>query len=205
MNVRLVWLAAALVACSPDSESTTPTPATPGDGPYPAILPEHAGYDHDDGRGREGELMNAFVLPDQHGNAVDFRQFLGFVTVIDVGAVWCQPCQEAASTFQALSEELAEVGPAWTVSVLVQDANAGPPSVNDANEWAEAFAIDAPVLADELQDNLGAWDLREWPTTFFVAPDGTIVRRADGRVDDAEISAEVARLLQQYAGQLREE
>lgn len=169
-------------------------------GPYPDFLSEYQDYSAD-GTGEVGESMNAFVLTDQHGDELDFRQLLGFVTVIDVGAVWCVPCQQSATTAQALQDELGDQS--WVVQVLVQDATGGPPGIDDAEEWADRYGLELPVLADELQENLVQWAIFAWPTAFIVAPDGEILVRSDGALTDEQIVELTRDALQTHASELR--
>jgi len=171
------------------------------DGPYPEILAEYRDY-KSLGSGQEGERMNPFALMDQRGDELDYRQLLGYVTVLDVGAVWCIPCQESASTAQSLQADIGER--AWVVQILVQDASSGPPGPEDAQAWAEEFDLELPVLADSLQENLVQWAIFAWPTVFVVAPDGEILTRSDGALTDEEIAGLVADALQTHAGDIRE-
>ncbi len=153
---------------------------------WPEVAAEYADYTGTGG-GAIGDHVAAFALVDQHGDPVDYRQFLGQVQVIDIAGVWCLPCQEAAETSQEVFDTLQSTSGAWLLTVLVQNVAGGPPGADDAGEWADTFSLDYPVLADELQAQQGDWALSEWPTYLFVAPDGEIVDRSDGGLPDAEI------------------
>ena len=157
MSPRLASAAALLtMACGPTDR------ARPDNG-WPPILDEHRSY-VGTGGAQPGDRIAAFSLPDQHGAETDLRQFLGFVTVIEVGATWCVPCQDAARTQQAFLEEL-QVDPVWILSVLAQDASGGPPDPGDAAVWAQQFGLELPVLADVLQERQQDWSVGSWPTT----------------------------------------
>jgi thiol-disulfide isomerase/thioredoxin len=166
------------------------------------MLPEHEGYTGD-GSGQVGDHIDAFLLPDQFGDAVDYRQFLGFVTVIELGATWCSPCQEAARTQQDFAVSLASAGPTWVISMLLQDINAGPPDTGDTAQWALEFDLDLPVLADELQTHQNAWGITAWPTSLVVAPDGTVLSRHEGATDETVLEADVLQALVNWADLLQ--
>jgi thiol-disulfide isomerase/thioredoxin len=173
----------------------------PSGGPWLDTLPEYADYTGTGG-GDVGDHVAPFLLVDQEGRSVDTRQFLGSVHVIDVAGVWCEPCQESAATSEVLSSELAGLRGSWLVTVLVQDLRGGPPGDDDAASWADTFELSYPVLADELQETLDDWEVHEWPTLLFVAPDGEIVDRADGRVPDDEVLARVQAVVDSHGDRI---
>jgi len=154
-------------------------------GAYPALDARYEDY-ASDGTGQVGERMNPFVLPDQHGDLVDFRQFLGAPVVIDVGALWCEPCKEAAQTSPSLFADL-QAQDGWLITVLAQNVGGGVPSVGDCADWADTYGLDYPVLADEIQEWTDRWKIRAWPTWFVVAADGEIVERLEGPQDEATL------------------
>lgn len=171
------------------------------DDAWPPILDEYADY-QGTGGAQPGDRIAPFRLPDQTGADTDFRQFLGFVTVIQVGALWSAPCQEAAQTQQAFFEDLNR-DPAWILSVLVQGTSGGPPDVGDAATWAQRFGLELPVLADLFQEHQVDWQIEAWPTTLIVAPDGTVLVRHDDVVTEDRITEDVAQALQDHAAMLR--
>ncbi len=189
--MHLAFLLPMLAACTQSVET---------EGPYPAILPEYEDY-RSSGTGQQGERMNPFSLPDQNGDGLDYRQLLGYVTVVDVGAIWCAPCQESAATAQALQDALGDQ--AWVLQILVQDASSGPPGSDDGAQWADQFGLDLPVLADTLQENMALWQITAWPTVFVIAPDGEILVRSDGALPDDEVLIIARDALDEYAGDLR--
>ena len=144
----------------------------------PEVDPAYFDYESD-GTGAPGEAMNPFVLPDANGDLVDYRRFLGDELVMDVAGVWCIPCREAAAESVALNAKLSTQG-ASLATVLVQNVDAGPPSVDDAREWTDVHGLDYPVVADETQLWMDTWRISQWPTWFVMRSDGVISARVDG-------------------------
>lgn len=168
---------------------------------WPPVLEEWADYQ---GQGAEvGTPIEPFVLPDQTGVDVDFRQFLGFVMVIELGATWCVPCQEFAMEQQGLHDRLNAEHGAWVLTVLGQERSGGPPDVGDAANWAAQFGLALPVIADIGYGQQQRWSVTTWPTTLVVAPDGTVLHRHQEAVPLEQLEEEVADAASTYADLLR--
>jgi len=177
-------------------------PSSYADNGYPNILDENADYTGDGSDRRD--FIHTFDMVDQHGNRVDFRQFLGYVTILDVSAEWCPPCRAAAETAQEVSDAIQALGPAYYVQVISQD-NAGEPAVQStAARWSNDFDLDLPVLADEGELFMEQIGLESFPTFFVVRPTGEIDRRQGGALSDQQIVAWVEYLLDDEANNLRE-
>ena len=195
-TLSIAALTACLAGCKASVGSSQP------DNEWPAILDVYRDYEGTGG-GQPGDRISPFTLPDQTASETDFRQFLGFVTVIDVGALWCVPCLEAAQTQQVFFEEL-QSDPVWILSVLVQDQSGGPPDPADGSAWAQQFGLQLPVLVDLFQEQQTDWDITTWPTALVIAPNGTVLTRYDGVTTEEQIAADVAQALQDHAADLRE-
>ena len=196
MRLLLPALTLPILACGTDR---APQP----DNRWPSI--DARWIDYQGAGATVGEPLGGFVLADQHGDATDFRQFLGAVTVIEIGATWCAPCQDFAAEQQVLHEALQTDGPVWVLTVLVQEASGGPPTVDDAMDWAQAFDLTVPVLADELQEQQDSWAVTAWPTTLVVAPDGTVLNRHETPTDPGTLADEVRAALADHADDLRKD
>lgn len=195
-------LAPLVVALSTGCTAALPLPADPGPSPWPELPAEAEDYA---GQGATvGSTLGAFRLPDQHGEAVDYRQFLGFATVIAVDWGWAGPSQDAAATRAALQASLQQADAAWVITVIVEGTETGPPGPEAALSWTDLFGLeDLPVVADIAWEQRLDWAI-EGPTTLVVAPDGTVVHRHEAPVDDATLTVEVRALLDGWSGPLRD-
>lgn len=151
-----------------------------------------------------GDALQEWSLLDQHGCRTDWQQFLGAVTMLDVSSVWCGPCNEAAASSMEVFEAIrAQHRAAWLITVLVQDEFAGPATVSDAEEWAERYALEYPVVVDEGEAVRNAYGVIAFPVFLFIAPTGEVYERIEGKPEDAEILELLRFGLEEWAGDLR--
>jgi len=97
------------------------------------------------GRG-EGDVPPDFSLRDQDGQDVTLWEHHGKVIVLDVFASWCGPCQDHAPDGEALWAD--HDGEVVVLALMQQDAVGQPPTVADAQAWADAYDLTHPVLPD---------------------------------------------------------
>lgn len=120
------------------------------------------------------------------GETVDVADLRGRTIFLNVWAPWCPPCRAEMPSIQRLYEQVAEDGVAF---LLVYRE-----SPEDARRVVESMGLDLPV--HHVREFPADWGVRAYPTTFVVAPDGTVVLRHTGAADwDAEPVAEFLREL----------
>lgn len=160
-------------------------------GRWPAVVEPWEDYA---GTGAEvGDALVPFVLPDQYGDEVDYRQFLGFVTVVVVDAAWSPHSQQSAGERQAFQDALQADHPTWVITVLTEQGVGQPPSPPDAAAWADLHGlVHTPVLADVQWALNTTLRVDAVPTVLVVAPDGTVRARITGSDHEAAVTAEVA-------------
>lgn len=170
---------------------------------YPTILEENEDY-LGEGSARRDLIHSFGEMVDQNGNNVDFRQFLGYTVILDVSAEWCGPCQAAAATAQAESEELQEMGAVYYIQILGQDSEGLPATEETAARWADTYGLELPVLADGGNAFDTTIELASWPTFFVLRPDGEIDHRQGGAVSAERMVAWVEYLLRNEDGNFRD-
>ena len=131
---------------------------------------------------------------DQHGDEVDIYDFANFTNnesgepsfiIVDMSAQWCGPCHNMAEWISGVDNSdtlpYQQVYPSlrdkvhslrvWWITIIVEDANGGPPTVGDTSSWAQAHQ-DAyiPVLADETQQIRDTYNAGQYPFVFLVDP-----------------------------------
>ena len=86
-----------------------------------------------------------FSAIDAEGSDVEFYNLKNKPIVIDIGAMWCGPCQLAASDIQEIQDKYSEDELIY-LTLLVDNLSGEEPTVSDLNRWKEQFDIDdAPV------------------------------------------------------------
>lgn len=127
-----------------DSEDTAPDWVAP-ENSWPTAMPP-------DGLAAEGfaqgQVPPDFLLLDQYGAQVALWQFYGLVVVVDLSTMWCAPCRQIAGGIEETYEAYKDQGFIY-LSVLSQNLDNQPPTLDDLVEWAEYYGITAPILSDD--------------------------------------------------------
>ena len=92
-----------------------------------------------------GDVSNNWTKSDQFGDDLDLHDFYGQVILIDIGAEWCVPCQNAAPEAQDTYEELRDRGFIVLNLLLDGTTNDTPP---DVDRWLEAYDLTFPIFDD---------------------------------------------------------
>jgi len=123
----------------------------------------------------EGQVPSDFRLIDQFGAEVSLWQFYGQWIVLDFSTIWCSPCQDLAALSGETHEIYASHGFEY-LSLLSQNMDYEPPTLEEVQAWADAFEMHTPVLADPVgwTENFvkGA---SGFPRLVIVGPDMRIV------------------------------
>ena len=133
-----------------------------------------------------GQIAPNLQLVDQFGNQVQLHQFYGYVVVIGMGAVWCGPCQSAASSSQHLWEQHIDDGVVF-LEILLEGAGQGSnPTNNDLSNWATNFDLEYPVVMGSPQANI-----QSYPTFAFIGRDMRVSNVQAGFPGDSAIASQV--------------
>tara|TARA_Y100001970_G_scaffold271481_1_gene366928 strand:- start:51980 stop:52540 length:561 start_codon:yes stop_codon:yes gene_type:complete len=95
--------------------------------------------------------------------------------VLDFSAMWCGPCNQAASEVEELYR-LYEKEDLVYLTVLIENRQGQPPTSDDIKWWLEEWGIiESPVLGSDrsLLNNgeTSGWFLGGWPTFYFINKD----------------------------------
>lgn len=127
-----------------------------------------------------GDTIPDFMSIDQYEQAVPFYTFYGYVVILDFVAGWCEPCQLVASGSQDFWVENRLDGVLVVHQVLDDYQADGFVGAAFQRRWAEAYALDLPVVLDEEQRAYGGfWDagLTDGSIPFQVVLDRDFVIR----------------------------
>ena len=153
-------------------------------GYWPYQPEKDAGVGPEEASLQVGAPMARVELLDQFGEMVDLYDFSkqGKLTIVDVSAIWCGPCNGMASwlseqgdsygwgdQYPTIAEKIHSGKVQW-ITVLGQDNQGNIPDVNDLARWYEDYPDPyIPVLADT--DNslfANSYLSGGWPTVFLL-------------------------------------
>lgn len=114
-------------------------------------------------------------LPNLDEEIVDLSNFRGDVVVVNFWATWCPPCRREMPSLERLKNKMEAEG----VTVLAVNIGEDADTVFSFLGTVEPSPT-FPLLFDSDAASLEDWGVKGLPTTFVVAPDGSIAYRAVG-------------------------
>jgi thiol-disulfide isomerase/thioredoxin len=143
----------------------------------------------EDGFMELGDVPNDVELVDQYGRTVELYQFYGSPVLVEVSAVWCPSCQQAAESSNDLWQDYRGDGVVF-LTLMLEDANGAEADADDATMWADFYGLEDPVLAS--QGGSGLADFRSrisgLPTIIMLDRELTVVEASEGYPGDAVLS-----------------
>ena len=115
----------------------------------------------------QGDVPHDFRMMDQHGDEVSLWQFYGNVILLDISTMWCGPCQQIARHVDETWKDYREQGFVY-LTVLPEDTEKNLVDTDDLNEWADAFGINAPILADHEGYGYAVEPTQQWPVLMLI-------------------------------------
>lgn len=129
-----------------------------------------------------------FSLASRDGRTVTLSGQKGRVVLVNFWATWCDSCKEELPVLEELQRARAGDGfELLAVSVDDDPAKAVPP-------FAARRGLNFPILYGD-RKTMEDYAVRELPTTYLIAPDGTIARRYVGPLDAHAVQNDILALL----------
>ena len=122
--------------------------------------------------------------------SVRLSSYKGKVVVLNFWASWCPPCRTETPLLERWHRKISERG-GTVVGVDVLDVE------SDAQAFVRRFKVSYPQLRDAGVDELGTFDVVQYPETVVIDRRGRIAATARGAVDDAFFAAKVVPLLEE--------
>ncbi|MGC8838365.1 MAG: TlpA family protein disulfide reductase [Anaerolineae bacterium] len=135
-----------------------------------------------------GQQAPAFRLDLYGGGTLTSESLRGKVVVLHFWGSWCGPCREEAPTLRRLWEDYAPRGVQF-VGVSYKDVEA------KALAFLEQYGLGFPNGPDARLELSRAYRVRGVPETYLIGPDGTLVYKYIGPLDEAHFRRTVERLL----------
>jgi thiol-disulfide isomerase/thioredoxin len=195
MTLRLIPLAAALLCalagCARAPEGAADAPAAAADHAPSAAAEQGSPAAAPDAAAATGAVVQAtaehptLVLPTVDGGRYDLAAHRGTWVVVNFWATWCAPCLKEMPELSALHtmrENIEVVGLAYEDTELAE---------------MQAFLKEHPVsypiaMVDTYAPPKDFATPRGLPTTYLIAPDGTVAKQFVGPVTAHDIEAAVA-------------
>lgn len=113
-------------------------------------------------------------------NRFDSARLLGQPVLLNFWATWCAPCALEMAELQRIHETFE--------SVVVIGVNLGEPETT-VRAWAEAHRLTFDLVLDPEGSITRSYALRGQPSTYVIAPDGTIRHIFFGAADAAAFAS----------------
>jgi thiol-disulfide isomerase/thioredoxin len=125
----------------------------------------------------EGRRFPALTLTDFNGTRESMERYRGKLVILNVWATWCAPCRQEMPALERLHRKL---DPARFAVIGL--------SVDAEGDIAREFLLKLGITFKSYLDADAALarrllEIRVYPDTFIIAPDGVLLRRIVGERD----------------------
>jgi peroxiredoxin len=136
-----------------------------------------------EGRGplQIGDMAYDFLAPDLSGNVVTLADFRGQPVIINFWATWCPPCRVEMPELQAAYEEYQDAG----LVILAVDFQESAETVS--RFFYDQMGLTFTPLLDENGRIAQQYGVANFPTTYFVGPDGAVTAVHFGMMTRSQI------------------
>ena len=123
-----------------------------------------------------------FELRDTDGKLHRLSDYRGKTVILNFWTTWCPPCREEIPSMNRAWQQLQQEG------VVMLGVNMGE-NEDTIFVFTADYPAEFPLLLDRDGAVIAAWPVKGLPTTYIIAPDGTIAYRAIGgrNWDDSDI------------------
>jgi len=114
-----------------------------------------------------------FILQDTNGKTHRLSDYCGKPVIINFWTTWCPPCREELPSMNRAWHQLEHEDIAMLAINMGEDEDT-------IFIFSADYPTDFPILMDQSGEVIEQWPVKGLPTTYVVAPDGTIAYRAIG-------------------------
>lgn len=133
-----------------------------------------------------------FKVYDRKGKAVKLSDFAGKPVVLNFWASWCPPCQSEMPDFDKVYAEVKS-----EVVFMMVDLSDGKRETQASGErFVNSKGFTMPVYFDNDLQAANAYGISSIPTTFLIKPDGSIVDKYSGAIDEETLRNAINILLE---------
>lgn len=120
-----------------------------------------------------GIIAPDFELTDTTGKQHRLSDYRGKPVIINFWTTWCPPCREELPSMNRAWHQLEQEGIAMLAINMGEDEDT-------IFVFSADYPTDFPILMDLSGEVIEQWPVKGLPTTYIVAPDGTLAYRAIG-------------------------
>jgi peroxiredoxin len=135
-----------------------------------------------------GDKAPAFSVKGIDGQAYKLSGLAGKPVVLNFWGTFCPPCTEEMPALQSQADKWASAG----VSVIGMNLAENGVTVKS---FINQYGIRFPIYMDPDDTVRKAYGVYQYPTTFFIKPDGRIYEMKIGKMDEAYIERTLAAML----------
>ncbi len=136
-----------------------------------------------------GDVAPDFQLEDVDGNSYKLEEFRGRPVILNFWATWCAPCRVEMPALQAAYNRHQEQG----LVLLALDFDESPAAVRDF--FYEELGLTFTPLLDESGLVAEQYGVFNFPTSFFISPDGVVENVHRGPMTETLIEEQLARII----------
>lgn len=134
-----------------------------------------------------GQLAPDFTLTSLDGEQITLSELEGKPVVLNFWATWCPPCRVEIPILEAVSQSFE--GEAIILGIDVQE------SPGTVEAFVERFGMTYPVVLDQDGYVTKAYQVRAFPTTYFIDSRGVVTEVFTGPLNEPLLRTRLIELL----------
>ena len=135
-----------------------------------------------------GEPAPDFQLKTLDGGTVKLSDLRGKGVLINFWATWCSPCRKEIPAMQKVYEKYKDRG-FEVVAVNIAETK---PAISG---FTRQLGLTLPVVLDRDREVTNLYNVGPIPSSFFISPEGKIVKHITGQMDEIQIEYQVNQVL----------
>jgi thiol-disulfide isomerase/thioredoxin len=142
------------------------------------------------GQPEEGQEAPDFQLTTLDGKQMSLQQLRGKGVLINFWGTWCPPCRSEMPVLEKAYEKYRDQG-FEIVSVNIAETDVAVAS------FAKQYGLTFPIWMDRERDVVRLYKINPIPTSFFVDPNGVIVKKVEGPLNLDQLDLYIHQILPQ--------
>lgn len=133
----------------------------------------------------EGSKAPEFTLVGLDGKQHQLSEYKGKTVMVNFWGTFCPPCKDEMPAIQNQYDKLNKQNAEFLA------LNLGESKIT-VQSFVEQYKINFPILLDDKEEVRKRYGVMQYPTTFFIDPEGKIAKIRIGEMDEAFIEQTLA-------------